>query len=340
MEISSMARLYNVRVEDLLAGETQSVEALLVSRFRAATGLEQDPAILGTLSDLVETCREVGRLEREMDQSRFFPPLPRYDVPAPRSTLEAIRQGQEMAEQERARLRLGDQPVQDVAELLSTLGLRVWSFDLPSGTSGLFFSHPDTGAVIVVNGSDSPERRVYSYAHEYCHALSDRDRGAVVSIHDDKDPIEKRADLFAINFLAPESGVRAHVAQNPMFGEGEPKAEIIATAARHFGTSYDAMAFHLANLRLISRQELEECRAESMKRDAIARVKALHGPVRRVHETPPFSQWVLRTCVLGLQRKLVSRSLVDELCERAGVSVSRVDSAIHPKATARDDGFY
>lgn len=341
MEIAAMARLYRVRAEDLLAsGEPESIESLVVSRYRAVTGQKQDPAIMATLHDLIETCRDVRRIEAQVEPARLATSLPKYELPVPASTWECIHQAQALAAQERARLQLGDQPIFDVVGLFLASGLRVWSYELPRGTSGLYFGSPATGPVIVVNKDDTAERRVFSYAHEYCHALVDRDRGAVVSIHDDKDPVERRADIFAIHFLAPETGVRAYLAQNASLIADESPAFQIALVARHFGTSYESTGYHLLNAKIITKPEHEASKSDNMRREAIARVKALQGPMRRAHDTPPISQWVTRTCVLGVQKGVLTRAGAEELCERVGVSAAQFESALHPKTTNHDDSFY
>src|SRR3990167_5249780 len=74
--------------------------------------------------------------------------------------------------------------------------------------SGLFLHHASIGLVILVNDSHVRARRRFSYAHEYAHALLDRDRPVTVTSADNAaELIEKRANAFATAFLMPREGV-------------------------------------------------------------------------------------------------------------------------------------
>jgi Zn-dependent peptidase ImmA (M78 family) len=58
-----------------------------------------------------------------------------------------------------------------------------------------------TRLVILVNSSPVRARRRFSYAHEYAHALLDRDRQVTVTSTDNAaELIEKRANAFAASF--------------------------------------------------------------------------------------------------------------------------------------------
>ena len=51
-------------------------------------------------------------------------------------------------------------------------------------------------------------RKRFSYAHEYAHAILDRNMNAIVSTNDNShELIEKRANAFAAAFLMPQAGV-------------------------------------------------------------------------------------------------------------------------------------
>ena len=248
-----------------------------VTLFRAEPDLqgevvqEQASHCLGLLREGASLRRLVGR---KADVS-----LPRYELTPPRTVGDAIAQGQFVAEQERRRLDLGKAPVKNVPETLAQQNIWTAALPLPAQISGLFLSSADFGMAVLVNLSQWPARRRFSYAHEYAHALMDRDEPATVtSVHNAKTRPEQRANAFAAAFLMPAQGVRdflLHLGK----GRGSRREEAVVDAvtetvirgtlrspggaqqvtfadtallARHFGASYPAAAWRLRGLNLVS----------------------------------------------------------------------------------------
>ncbi len=85
-----------------------------------------------------------------------------------------------MAALERSRLDLGTSPVWELPEILQAQGVRVTEEALPEGVSGAFLYGKDLGPLIIVNENEHRVRRLFSYAHEYAHALLDRARNVLV----------------------------------------------------------------------------------------------------------------------------------------------------------------
>ena len=82
--------------------------------------------------------------------------------------------------------------------------------DFPNGMSGMFLRHSSIGMVILVNYEHPRARKRFSYAHEYAHALLDRNLSVTVTTEGNRsDLIEVRANAFAAAFLMPEDGVNA-----------------------------------------------------------------------------------------------------------------------------------
>ena len=95
-----------------------------------------------------------------------------------------------------------------ISELIASQGIWASGVTLPDEMSGLFLRHPSIGLAILVNSSHPRGRKRFSYAHEYAHALLDRDRNIVVSSTDNSpEMVERRANAFATAFLMPGSGV-------------------------------------------------------------------------------------------------------------------------------------
>jgi Zn-dependent peptidase ImmA (M78 family) len=189
-----------------------------------------------------------------------------------------------VAAEERKRLGLGDAPIHALADLLSNQGVWVASVDLPNDMSGMFLRHTSLGMVILVNHNHPRPRKRFSYAHEYAHALMDRNRPAIISTRENsKDRSETRANAFAAGLLMPEAGVRSFLTSldkgqpsrqsqlvYDLAGDGGFEAtgrtapgsqkivyQDVASLARYFGVSYQASVFRLQALSLVSQSERE-----------------------------------------------------------------------------------
>ena len=193
-----------------------------------------------------------------------------------------MAQGEQIAIQERRRLGIGNAPIADISELIASQGIWASGVELPNGMSGLFLRHPSTGWAILVNSSHPRGRKRFSYAHEYAHALLDRDLNITVSSTDNSsEVVEQRANAFAAAFLMPGDGVRAALRNRD---KGLPSRQVqtvfdaasggyfetelrspagsqritckdIALIAYHFGVSYQAALYRLKSLRHITHRE-------------------------------------------------------------------------------------
>ena len=207
------------------------------------------------------------------------PPI--YDLPAPRRTEEAIEQGVFIAEEERRRLGLGFAPIADVSDLITTQG--IWASGAPCRRrcQGCSSGRLRRGWSSWFTSSRRVRKR-FSYAHEYAHAILDRNTGAIVSTNSNsQDLVEKRANAFAAAFLMPQAGVhwflgflgkgdasRRHYHFYDVAAEDEvdverraaPRSQRIsyedaAMLAMHFGTSYESVVYRLRDLRIIKPSE-------------------------------------------------------------------------------------
>jgi Zn-dependent peptidase ImmA (M78 family) len=116
-----------------------------------------------------------------------------------------------VAQQERARFRLGDGPIHDVRAILEAhVGVRVFCAALPKGVSGMYAYVPDLGYCVSINRLHPRTRRRVSLAHEYGHFLCDRHKPGVDLV--DRPAARKPrneifCDAFAMAFLLPRTGV-------------------------------------------------------------------------------------------------------------------------------------
>ena len=282
LELTRLSELYLHPVAKLLhEGTSDDEKDVLIALHRAAPGLEKDPATREQVARCVHLCRDGVALERLLGtEPRSGPPS--YQIRIPRSPGEAVAQGEEAAEQERRRLGIANAPISDVSELIASQGIWASGVTLPDGMSGLFLRHPSIGLAILVNSSHPKVRKRFSYAHEYAHALLDRNGNITISSTDNSsEMVEKRANAFAAAFLMPRGGIRAslrnldkglpsrqdHAIFDAASG-GHIEAAQRAPArsqritykdnallAHHFGVSYQAALYRLKSLRYISHSE-------------------------------------------------------------------------------------
>ena len=283
LELAKMASCYRCPVEFFLSS-TREDEDILVALHRVAPGLEADIEVRDQVDRCVALCREGVTLESLLGWDRRSGPPPR-GLRAPRSTGESVAQAERIADEERLRLNIGHAPLADISELISSQGIWASGVDLPNHMSGLFLQHPSIGMAILVNASHPHVRKRFSFAHEYAHALFDRDRIISVSSTDNStDQVEKRANAFAAAFLMPGNGV-LEVLQRLGRGfrgrpgnliydaasDGSVEAEFrsstksqritykdLAMVAQRFGVSYQASVYRLRSLRHISQIECDE----------------------------------------------------------------------------------
>ena len=351
LELSEMARLYGRGVAEFL-NEGVFEEDPLVALFRAAPGYAENPELRKELLRCVELCREAANLEKLLGLSPPSAFFVSYGLGVLSSRWDAINRGRYLADQERNRLDLGTSPIWEVAEIIARQGVRVAEYEMPDAVSGLFFHSEDTGFAIVVNRRHSRSRRLFSYAHEYCHLLADRDRfGGVSHAGNRSELAEVRANAFAAHFLMPEAGVHSFLkalgkgegtrqnqeiyderegvsAQKRMpTGSQEVRVHDIVGLSHHFGTSYEAALYHLLNLGIIRKDNFE----------TLWQSKAAQGPIRKVLRIPErdegfhyhLTEQLLSLGFEAYRREEISRGKLVELAERVGVDQEEIEEALY-----------
>jgi Zn-dependent peptidase ImmA (M78 family)/DNA-binding XRE family transcriptional regulator len=338
LELDRLATLYGRDIREFLAEEFRENDAL-VALFRAHPDVVEQEQVADALRACVALGREVTNLERLLGIDRDFGAVAIYPVPVPRSRWQAVQQGEQVADQERMRLRLGVAPIASLAEVLETQGVRTALVDLPEDVSGLTLSHLTVGLFVVANRRHHFLRRRFSYAHEYAHVLLDRDRLGTISRAADRDDlIEVRANAFAASLLLPEEGVRRFMTAIGKGGPSRLQADVfdesgvvevraratpesrdvqlyeVAELADHFGVSRLAALYRLRNLRLITDAEFENLKhqEESGKGRQVAALLDLpevdHEAARN-----EFRHRLLSLALEALRRGEISRAKLAEL---------------------------
>ena len=172
----------------------------------------------------------------------------------------AWRCGFRLAEQTRQRLNIGPQaPIASMTVLLEEIfGIPVVHVELPQAFAGATISNGDACG-IVINTKGANENvwiRRMTMAHELGHYLWDppqRLRRLVVDQYRDiernfdamKDPVEQRANAFAVEFLAPRDAIAQLYPS-----EADPDEGFRKVVAR-YGIGRAAMSYHLTNRQIL-----------------------------------------------------------------------------------------
>lgn len=353
LELVKLAKLFGKDFADFFSDEVpETEECPLVVLHRLAPGLEADPEVSRQVQRCLDICREGKALEAILGREGRLGP-PEYKHPAPRSSGDAVAQGATVAESERARLGLGDAPIADMPELLNAEGVWATGLRLPDQMSGLFLNHPSTGMVIIVNLAHCEERRRFSYAHEYGHALLDRDRVGNVSSKDNAaELVEKRANAFAASLLMPARGVMQQLrtldkgkpsrAEQPVFdvatdthfaatvrpapGSQTLGYQDVALLADWFKVSYQAATYRLRSMDMLSQRECDSLIAQEGTANEFRSVLNLWEGHR---DSPPKEDkelvaQVAHLAIEAYRREEISRGRVLELAELLGLAPKRL----------------
>jgi Zn-dependent peptidase ImmA (M78 family)/transcriptional regulator with XRE-family HTH domain len=344
LELDRLARLYGRDLREFVADDFQEHDAL-AALFRADSGVAEQSHVVDALRNCVTIGREVTSLERLLGVDHEGGAAAVYPLPAPRTRWQAVQQGERVAAQERQRLGLGSAPMGNIAELLETQNVRAAWIELPDDVSGLTMADQAIGVFIVVNSRHASVRRRFSFAHEYAHALLDRDRLGTVSRTTERDDLlEVRANAFAAGFLLPAEGVRQFMTligkggpsrqRADVFDEGgvveastraAPKSQDtqmydVAELAEHFGVSRLAVLYRLRNLRLVSDSEFEHLKQveELGYGKAVARLLQL-PEVNEVEARDEYRHRFLSLALEAFRRSEISRSKLSELGNMIGL---------------------
>lgn len=189
---------------------------------------------------------------------------------------------EKLAEQERRRLHLGNNPIPNVFSLLEHNGLHVMrrpiKKDIP--VAGIFvFLEYKQAAFALVNSNQSFHQQMLTATHEYGHYLRDRFDGPIIDNQDIfiEDFItlyhgrEKFAQTFALHFLLPPEELKGFI--DKQLRSQQLEMEEILYIRRHFGVSFLALIQMLKKMEYISSGQYKELQ----KRDWATYEAAIFG---------------------------------------------------------------
>lgn len=206
-ELAKFADLYGAPAVELTGTRVASDDLVRGALLNLAPALLKEfdiqSRILGVLGALMETTRLERLLERP---ARTGPPT--YPLPSPRTLVDAIRQGEEIAAHERQRLGFRNAPLSELSDLCAAQGVPVFALTLPDELSLLFIAHASVERALVVNVTHDAVRQRLAIAHGYAHAVCEPMGSIRVCTKGNANElIERRAAAFAAAFLLPASGV-------------------------------------------------------------------------------------------------------------------------------------
>ncbi len=340
LELSKLAELFHMSIGDFFKDAID--EDPLIALHRAAPGLEKNPGIQEEVNRCVHLCKEGIFLEKLLEQP------PRQHVhyspfETPSTLMDAIRQGEQAAKDERRRLGMESIPIRNLVELLASQGIWCAATHLPSEMSGLFLYHSSVGRIILINSTHASSRQRFSYAHEYAHALFDANQSVLISdAKNSSELIEKRANAFAAAFLMPEEGIarvmyslnkglpgRASysifdVSTQEMIETEERQVaknqklspQDAAFIAHRFGVSYQAAVYRLHSLRYLSQKEREELLDEESKGRDYLRLFGLEDSQqgdKTIFFQRELKAYIARLVIEAYRQEKISRGRVVEL---------------------------
>ncbi len=342
LELAKLSELFHVPISDFFTKEVQD-EDLFVALHRIAPGLESDPKVHDQVAKCIQICREGVFLKGVLGLSHQQT-IRTYSCPSPRDIQEAKKQGDDVAREVRRSLELGDAPIYDIAEVLSSQGIWTAQTMLPKEMSGLFLHHALIGMAIIVNANHVCARQRFSYAHEYAHALFDANRTITIfNSENGGNLIEVRANAFASAFLMPEQGIanllrsmgkgegsrvdlaiydastesaiEAQYRQAARFQKISPQA--IAWIAHHFGVSYQATVYRLQNLGYFKAKERDDLLKEESKGREYLRILHLIQdvdiPAERAFQNRELKAQIAYLAIEAFQREKISRGRLLDL---------------------------
>lgn len=263
-EIVKLAAYYGRKVHDLVRGGAALAD--LQPHLRAVADKLQpdDPELTQAILDLQELADDYRELERLLNA-----PL-RYNYPDQVKLtphIDVIALAEDVANRERQRLGLGNQPVLDLRNVLEwDVGLRIFYRPLPSALAGMYAYVEELGCCILVNIKHPPVRQRATMLHEYGHLIEARFKPGIDYLtHPGRKPDNERfAETFAMSFLMPASSVRERF-HDIVTSTNDFKVADLVRLSHFYFVSVEAMTLRLEGLKLLPKGTADIFREEKLQ---------------------------------------------------------------------------
>lgn len=251
-ELLKMARLFGRPVGDFvgLKDPVSNFNEQLRGAVSKLGSQEAQDELRQVVESFQRLCEDYLHLEalNETPLVRSYPPQYPTEGTSPEVAAEDV------ALAERHRLALGDGPLPKLRDILGNdVGLRVFSFDLPSPVEGMYVYTDELGGCIAVNARHPLTRQRWSLAGDYGRFLTDRFRSEVSMLGGVGRTRfgERFEDAFARCLLMPASGLRRRFNALSRAAQGKIAAAEICRLAHQYSVSVETMMLRLEEFRLL-----------------------------------------------------------------------------------------
>jgi len=250
-EIINLAALYGLPVNQFVRATEPLTD--FQPHFRAAmekvkpAETEQLKAAIGQFKVFVENYLDL--------ETRMKAPM-RMNYPDPvvlNPHVNVSELAEDVANRERLRLGLGDQPISNIRSLLeSEVGVRIFYERLPGMVAGMYIFVDGLGGCMLINSVHPAEKQRASISHEYAHLIVDRYTAGIDYLTNPgrKSANERFAESFAMSFLMPASSVRFRFNEIVNTTGNFQVGDLVKLKHRYF-VSMEVMALRLESLRLL-----------------------------------------------------------------------------------------
>lgn len=250
-EIIKLAALYGQAVNHFV----RTMEPLtdFQPHFRAAME-KVKPADAEQLNLAIGEFKEFVENYLDLEQRMKAPLRMNYPQPVelnPRVNVSEL--AEDVANRERQRLGLGDQPIPNIRSLLeSDVGVRIFYTRLPRNFAGMYIFVDGLGGCMLINSVHPAEKQRASISHEYAHLIVDRYTAGIdyLTISGRKPANERFAESFAMSFLMPASSVRFRF-NEIVNTTGNFQVGDLVKLKHFYCVSMEAMALRLESLGLL-----------------------------------------------------------------------------------------
>jgi Zn-dependent peptidase ImmA (M78 family)/DNA-binding XRE family transcriptional regulator len=250
-EIIKLAAMYGQPVSHFV----RTMEPLtdFQPHFRAAmekvkpAEVEQLKAAIGEFKEFVENYLDLEQRMKAPMRMNYPDPV----VLNPHVNVSEL--AEDVANRERLRLGLGDQPIPNIRSLLeSEVGVRIFYARLPRIFAGMYIFVDGLGGCMLINSVHPAEKQRASISHEYAHLIVDRYTAGIdyLTIFGRKPANERFAESFAMSFLMPASSVRFRFNEIVNTTGNFQVGDLVKLKHRYF-VSMEAMALRLESLGLL-----------------------------------------------------------------------------------------
>ena len=195
-------------------------------------------------------------VENYLDLERRMKAPMRMNYPQPvelNPRVNVSELAEDVANRERLRLGLGDQPLANIRGLLeSDVGVRIFFAKLPRMFAGMYIFVDGLGGCMLINSVHPAEKQRASISHEYAHLIVDRYTAGIdyLTNFGRKPANERFAESFAMSFLMPASSVRFRFNEIVNATGNFQVGDLVKLKHRYF-VSMEAMALRLESLGLL-----------------------------------------------------------------------------------------